>query len=601
MDGHGRILGVREFSYPWSAQSEDLQNFILRYHYDQGDEPATIEIIKGPDVPGLGQALLRALADGRFNLKLPKLEVQIQTPVYRKVLHLGGKGSTAVEFTVRGEELQIVVPGDTKPMIFRGSEKPEVTIGRVQGDVFIANPFISGQHLVLQYRNGQWHFSDLSSTNGTFDEQGNRVTEGVLGPEAVGAEALPGQGKPNPVSVEAFRKALADKDFDKAEDLLAQIQAVGNLNSYDRINLPNELKIEQDRARLMELIEIATRAYSRMEKMLDYATETVTSEAIEQVLVKMESEIQDIRDAFSLVADLDIAVKVQEHESIENMGKLEGEANRLMSQAHDMLRELHEVKLRAVAQPAAPLGTQQADVKLSPITLTEFKQATSGLPVHFDGDIEDRDILKEFPPAHKIEFNGVTYYLSKPFASEAGERPAFIVYIHRKNPEDGQQEIFVRALYKSNSQKVMWRFASHKMGHWIGKGLGEETTDAPVELIPSIHALIQQYQSSPEGLPEQTGFYEVLEPGGRIAPTAFQRSVVWKTHLMGKVEREQIQIGRFEDSSDPTSFVFEPALIRITKVESPRPLIPSMRSAGRCEITASSQRTGRFNTYSQSN
>lgn len=56
----------------------------------------------------------------------------------------------------------------------------DITIGRTeQNDVMLANRFVSGSHVKLSFRNGQWSIVDQNSTNGTFIA-GERVTSRKL-------------------------------------------------------------------------------------------------------------------------------------------------------------------------------------------------------------------------------------------------------------------------------------------------------------------------------------------------------------------------------------------------------------------------------------
>ena len=54
-------------------------------------------------------------------------------------------------------------------------EQPVVTLGRDRGDVTVADPQLSGRHAELRFDGETVQFRDLTSTNGSFDEQGERL------------------------------------------------------------------------------------------------------------------------------------------------------------------------------------------------------------------------------------------------------------------------------------------------------------------------------------------------------------------------------------------------------------------------------------------
>src|SRR5690349_1381493 len=64
-------------------------------------------------------------------------------------------------------------------------EQPVVTVGRDQGDVTVADPQLSGRHAELRFDGEALQFSDLTSTNGSFDQEGQRLE--------VPTQILPGQ------------------------------------------------------------------------------------------------------------------------------------------------------------------------------------------------------------------------------------------------------------------------------------------------------------------------------------------------------------------------------------------------------------------------
>jgi pSer/pThr/pTyr-binding forkhead associated (FHA) protein len=54
-------------------------------------------------------------------------------------------------------------------------EQPVVTLGRDQGDVTVADPLLSGRHAELRFDGEVVKFCDLTSTNGSFDQDGHRI------------------------------------------------------------------------------------------------------------------------------------------------------------------------------------------------------------------------------------------------------------------------------------------------------------------------------------------------------------------------------------------------------------------------------------------
>ncbi|WP_158587434.1 FtsK/SpoIIIE domain-containing protein [Neobacillus notoginsengisoli] len=65
-------------------------------------------------------------------------------------------------------------------MKFLADGDMDLSIGRAeQNDIILANQFVSASHATLAYRDGQWHITDLSSTNGTFVD-GERVAKKSL-------------------------------------------------------------------------------------------------------------------------------------------------------------------------------------------------------------------------------------------------------------------------------------------------------------------------------------------------------------------------------------------------------------------------------------
>jgi pSer/pThr/pTyr-binding forkhead associated (FHA) protein len=54
-------------------------------------------------------------------------------------------------------------------------EQPVVGLGRDQGDVTLADPQLSGRHAELRFDGEAVQFLDLTSTNGSFDQDGQRL------------------------------------------------------------------------------------------------------------------------------------------------------------------------------------------------------------------------------------------------------------------------------------------------------------------------------------------------------------------------------------------------------------------------------------------
>jgi hypothetical protein len=56
-------------------------------------------------------------------------------------------------------------------------EQPVVGLGRDRGDVTVADPQLSGRHAELRFDGEAVQFLDLTSTNGSFDQDGQRLEE----------------------------------------------------------------------------------------------------------------------------------------------------------------------------------------------------------------------------------------------------------------------------------------------------------------------------------------------------------------------------------------------------------------------------------------
>jgi hypothetical protein len=56
-------------------------------------------------------------------------------------------------------------------------EQPVVGLGRDQGDLTVADPQLSGRHAELRFDGEAVQFLDLTSTNGSFDQDGQRLEE----------------------------------------------------------------------------------------------------------------------------------------------------------------------------------------------------------------------------------------------------------------------------------------------------------------------------------------------------------------------------------------------------------------------------------------
>lgn len=54
-------------------------------------------------------------------------------------------------------------------------EQPVVVLGRDQGDVTLGDPQLSGRHAELRFDGETLQFMDLTSTNGSFDQDGTRL------------------------------------------------------------------------------------------------------------------------------------------------------------------------------------------------------------------------------------------------------------------------------------------------------------------------------------------------------------------------------------------------------------------------------------------
>jgi len=209
-----------------------------------------------------------------------------------------------------------------------------------------------------------------------------------------------------------------------------------------------------------------------------------------------------------------------------------------------------EAKQQPTPAPSiAPEVKQPQPVQQTAEVESEFNKLLERIQIQIDGDISLSGLkLNGFNPKYKIVLNGITYYLSEPYISSENERPYFTAFIYRVNPETGKEEIFARTIYKSNSQNV-WRVASHKgPGGWIGKGLGEETTNAPLE----IQSLLEKIYLAKGELKVQKGFYEVLIEEGYLAPEDFSQTIVFH----GKELNGGISIGNFTDKGNPASFKF---------------------------------------------
>ncbi len=193
----------------------------------------------------------------------------------------------------------------------------------------------------------------------------------------------------------------------------------------------------------------------------------------------------------------------------------------------------------------------------------EFEQLVKRVPVQISGDITYEELMNAgFQPHYKIVVNGVAYYVSEPYTPSHG-RASFVYYFYRKNPKTGEEEIFTRSVYRSNSQNVL-RVASHRRPErrWIGKGLGQATTTLPLELQSTFEKIYQTALSKGK-LEKKEAFYEILRAKDSHMPAdSFMKSMI--AYERGeeaeqkdeKEPEEQILIGKFnEHDRDQIEFI----------------------------------------------
>lgn len=126
------------------------------------------------------------------------------------------------------------------------------------------------------------------------------------------------------------------------------------------------------------------------------------------------------------------------------------------------------------------------------------------------------------------------------------QRAACVGYVEDKN---GQVQ--VRAFYRSNSQGL-WRAASHAgMGGWIGKGVGEESTNLPIALQAALHNQAGTGLKNVDEATAHQAFYGSLEFAGHAAPQLLQ------DQLKPAQEIGQFQVSLPDGHGRPESYTFK--------------------------------------------
>lgn len=123
-------------------------------------------------------------------------------------------------------------------------------------------------------------------------------------------------------------------------------------------------------------------------------------------------------------------------------------------------------------------------------------------------------------PHATLSVGDARVHVSRPYR-QGSSRLAFVGYV-----EGADGRVHVRTFYQSGSQGV-WRSASHCGANgWIGKGLGEESTNLPIAAQKSLSALAAS--SAPTALESadaETAFYGNLQVGGHVPPQPFSDQV----------------------------------------------------------------------------
>ena len=161
------------------------------------------------------------------------------------------------------------------------------------------------------------------------------------------------------------------------------------------------------------------------------------------------------------------------------------------------------------------------------------------------------DCTPEFLKAHGLEpkmtfhCGSQKVHFSQPYRL-GDNRAACVGYV-----EDSQGQVRVRALYRSNSQGL-WRSASHAgMGGWIGKGVGEESTNLPIAMQAALH---QQTENALKEVDQPTAhqaFYGCLEFAGHKAPQELRDQL----QEPAKLGHFQAQLG--DGHGQPESYTLE--------------------------------------------
>jgi hypothetical protein len=222
-----------------------------------------------------------------------------------------------------------------------------------------------------------------------------------------------------------------------------------------------------------------------------------------------------------------------------NPGLIESAGKKVTSVEADIVKSSIKVSQDISAQESKIVIDKTSllddSARYSELDANHAKVAKDYVSDRFGGNTFNKDFLikNDLGPAKKIEIDGKTFYVSKPF-DHKGQRKSFIVYA--QNMETGQFE--TRVFYQSNSQGL-WRSASHwkGMSGWIGKGLSEDSTTLPISMQKQLDKLSSGPLVKLENEVADTAFYGGLKVTSENAPANFAAEFSGETALGEFTER----------------------------------------------------------------
>jgi len=265
MDSQGRILGIREFSYPQTAHSYEVHQFSLVYHPSSAGG-GDLKILKGTGAAPLDEKLIDAFKQMGFDVTPENPTPQEPAPPQPKPIEIGGQkkgGELAAKFSgdlwIEAGGFAYLLKPNQSNILFQRYDRVQghalghphwidygevLSVGREVGSyVLPTDGLLSSRHFHLNIiRNGGsillLYLADLKSTNGTtikgsdlipidlnFEPEDPEINQ----PEAdVPATAT---GVTEPLAKETFNEfargeeKVIDADVDRA--LLARERTVG--------------------------------------------------------------------------------------------------------------------------------------------------------------------------------------------------------------------------------------------------------------------------------------------------------------------------------------------------------------------------------------